>query len=91
MLKWKYQLDKEGKALRRAIEDGSGLDVIRELLNCYRKIEEVTGDTENPWIADSIEDLEIWADYPEVDADTVDGFLDSFYDVCDDLRVWVGI
>lgn len=86
---WKYRLIDEGKALRREIDNGDSQKVLSALIDCYKKIIEITGEIDNPIIDDAIEDIEFWVDDPDVGTETVDGFLCAFYDTCDDLRIWI--
>lgn len=86
---WKYRLIDEGKALRREIDNGDNTKVLSALITCYNKIKEIICDDDDPFIDDAIEDIGMWIDDPDVDAETVDGFLCEFYDTCDDMRIWI--
>lgn len=97
--RWNYQL-KSGKALRQAIDSGNPYDVLSKLEDAYSEI----ADNMSQWFSgedleDVIDDIDYvrdtldnYADYDmdELDAeDEVDGLLDQFYDLCDDLRIWI--
>lgn len=97
--RWDYQL-KSGKALRRAIHSGNPYDVLSELEDAYFEIADNMGqwfshDDLDSVIADidcARDTLDNYADYDmdQLDAeDEVDGLLDQFYDLCDELRIWV--
>lgn len=85
--RWNYQL-KHGSALRNAINSGDAEDVLDQLLKSYEELrdeglideddfERYTGDFEMYDVDD--EDFE----------DDIDYELDDFYDLCDNIGVWI--
>ena len=96
--KWDYELGDEAVELRSAIEDEDGNRIKSALIACYKKINELVPDdyyneddaerdTENLEMSDFVAD-----DYTsDEDAeDNVNFYLNEFYDLCDNLGVWVG-
>lgn len=98
---WDYTL-KNGKMLRKAISDGDAAEVLHTLRTCYEEINEVMPDIFDEDDLDScIDDIENELDnyenYENYDMtmsdveDNVDYLLGKFYDICDDLNIWVGL
>ena len=101
MAKWKCTL-KTGNALRQAIDSEDIEKVLDALKDCYLELNNAMpdwfdeGDLEDK-IADidnEFDNLENYEDYDMTYDDVeenVDYLLETFYDICDDLKVWVGM
>ena len=89
MGKWNYTL-RFGKNLREAIEAEDVEAVVKCLIACYRelfnKMNEDDKDYYESVIEDTIFNLENFDE-----GEDVDDYLEEFYNVCDDVRAWVGI
>lgn len=86
MAKWNYTL-KNGVQLREAIHNEDAARVLEELKVCYKellKAKQIDGDDYDSYI-DQIEGY----DEDDIDEFTVDYELSEFYDLCDNLRIWV--
>ena len=95
MARWKYTLD-SGKALHEAIENEDMEQVVKCLLLCYNelldKLYEWDADDYEEDIRDSIGVLMAYQLCPDEDGeDTINDYLEEFYDLCDDVRAWIGI
>jgi hypothetical protein len=93
MAKWKYTLN-SGKTLREAIENEDMEQVVKCLLLCYRelldKLDEWDEEDYEIDIHDSIGVLMAYELCPdEDDEDYLNDQLEEFYDLCDELRVWI--
>lgn len=94
MANWKYTLN-SGSALREAIDNDDLEQVVKCLLLCY---EELLGKLDE-WdeadyeidIHDSIGVLKAYEPCPDDDEDYINDQLDEFYDLCDELRAWIGL
>lgn len=93
MANWKYTL-KSGLALREAIDNDDAEQVVKCLLVCYNELlnqldewDEVDYEMD---IHDSIGVLMGYELCPD-DEDDVNYYLEEFYDLCDELRAWIGI
>lgn len=89
MAKWKYTL-KSGTALREAIYNEDMEQTVKCLLLCYKevqnKLDEEDRDYRGMEIEDTIFNLENFDE-----GEDIDDYLEYFYDLCDELRVWIGI
>ena len=92
-MNWKYTLN-SGSALREAIYKDDMEQVLKCLLLCYRELL----DKLDKWdeadyeidIQDSIGVLMAYTLCPdEDDEDYINDKLEEFYDLCDELRVWI--
>lgn len=85
-MKWDYKL-KTGSRLRKAIESEDLYDTLFALRLCYDELVDAGFISED--------DYEYYTEnfdmYDEEDVDSVDFELNEFYDLCDNLRVWVEI
>ena len=93
MTNWKYTLS-NGKALRSAIDEGDYYGIVEELKNAYREINGAFPDVYDTDDLDrDIDDLGILLenlDDGDSDAeDEIDYALSEFYDLCDNIGVWV--
>jgi len=101
MAKWKYTL-KTGNALRQAIDSEDIEKVLDALKDCYLELNKAMPDWfDEDALEDKIADIDNEFDnlenyenydmtYDDVEAN-VDYLLETFYDICDDLKVWVGL
>ena len=89
MIGWEYTL-KSGKKLRSSIDEGDPMKVLDALRQSYKELLD----------ADIIDDYDYESgtgNFELYDADdedieeSVDYELDDFFDLCDNLRVWVPI
>ena len=98
--RWNYTL-KNGKALRRAIENEDNVEVLNLLKKCYEEINNFLPDDlydENDLYNDiseidnQLDNCENYADYDmtyEDVTDEIDYLLQNFYDLCDANKIWV--
>lgn len=92
MRRWNYEL-RTGRALRQAIENGDYADVLVQLENAYAElrdhgyIDEDDYDRYTESFMDYLED-DTFDDDEEFE-ETVDFELSEFYDLCDNIGVWV--
>ena len=85
--KWNYTL-KSGKALRQAIADEDYEAVKERLIAAYKEINEAMPDIyDEDDLAYDISNLEVM----DLDEDEIDYALSDFYDLCDNLGIWVDI
>jgi hypothetical protein len=89
MAQWNYTL-KWGKQLREAICAEDEEFVVRCLIACYRELLNKLSDEDRDWKESDIEDEILCLEAYEEDYD-VDDYLESFYDICDDVRAWIAI
>lgn len=98
MEKWNYSLN-YGNSLRSAIDDGDLMAVLNYLYKCYQElldagiIDEREFDmyTQDFDMYES-EILEYGGIYEDADEDLLDNLdyeLNEFYDMCDNLNVWI--
>lgn len=101
MAKWEYIL-KNGKPLRRAIDNEDPNAILDCLANCFREINEnFPEDYEEYELEEDLDDIENQRDnlenYEDYDMtyddiiDEIDYILNNLYDLCDGLRIWVDI
>ena len=90
-MRWKYEL-KNGKTLRNAIREERLEDIIPCLRECYRELLDA-GIIDEYEYGQYTEDFDMYGDFSDWDdpEDTVDYELDNFYDLCDNVWVWVSI
>ena len=91
MARWKYTLH-FGKNLREAIDAEDIEATVQCLIACYRELLNKLSNEDKDWkefaIEDAISSLECYDIYEEHGA--IDYYLEEFYDICDDVRAWVG-
>ena len=87
MAKWDYTIT-NGKELRQAIDDGDATATLKALLLCYKELYNKLSDEDKDWKGMDIEDAIFNVENFDPDED-VDGYLEEFYDLCDELRAWV--
>lgn len=101
MNRWKHIL-KNGKNLREAINDDDNVQTLEALKECYKEInrimlsafdddylENVLSEIDN-----QLDNCENYEDYDMTEDDVQDEInymLRQFYDLCDDLRIWVDL
>ena len=89
MAKWNYTL-RFGKNLREAIESGDVEATVKCLIACYRELLNKMDEENRDYYESDIEDTIFNLEHFDVSED-VDDYLEVFYDICDDVRAWVGI
>ena len=88
---WKYELQSTDE-LMQAIDSEDYVGVINALRDCYQELLDVELIT--PEDFDSYtEDFDLYGDFSDWDdpESTVNYELEQFYDLCDNIRAWVGI
>ena len=89
MAKWIYTLN-WGKQLREAIDEEDVEMVVKCLICCYREMLIKLSDEDKEWKQFDIEDAIYNLENFDEDED-VDEYLEWFYDLCDELRIWVAM
>ena len=98
MAKWNYTL-RCGRALKAAIEAEDSAEIINQLRCAYRELADKGMIDEEDYLRytedfDSLEQ-DMWeedsADYAEEAEDEINWELDQFYDLCDNIGVWVAL
>ena len=89
MANWIYTINK-GKALREAIETEDAEMVVKCLIACYHELLNKLSEEDKGWKEFDIEDAIFNLENFDYDED-VDGYLEEFYDICDDVRAWIKI
>lgn len=95
--RWKYEL-KRGKELRDAIEDGDYDGILATLQMCYQELagkgfidqEDCDMHVNELDYIDTEDNFGDDEEYYEVE-DEIDDVLRDFYDLCDDIGVWVSL
>lgn len=85
MARWKYEL-KCGKKLRKAINESTPYDVLNVLRDAYGELLGngiIDEDDFDRWTSD----FELYDE--DVDEYDVDYELGEFYDLCDNLGIWI--
>lgn len=94
MAKWNYTLD-SGPALREAIENEELEQVAQCLLKCLEELVNKLSAEDKNWVGWDIEDLSeninAFLGDGDLNEEELDDYLDEFYDICDDVRAWIGI
>ena len=95
MAKWEYTL-KNSKALRSAIDEEDYYGIVEALKDSYTEIHQALPDVyDEDDLERDIEELDILLENLEDSdggaEDEVDYALNEFYDLCDNIRVWVEI
>lgn len=88
---WDYNLQ-SGDELAQAIDSEDYEAVIDALRNCYQELLDndlITQDDFDSYTAD----FDLYGDFSDWDdpEDTVNYELEQFYDLCDNIRVWIGL
>ena len=89
MGKWNYTL-RFGKNLRDAIDEGDVESAVKCLIACYRELLNRMNEDDRDYYESDIEDTIFNLENFDVSED-VDDYLEEFYDICDDVRAWIGI
>ena len=79
-----------GKNLREAIDEGNVEATVKCLIACYRELQIKLSNEDKELIEFDIEDAIFNLENFDPSED-VDKYLEEFYDICDDVRAWVGI
>jgi hypothetical protein len=88
---WKYELSKNtALKLRKANDEGSYDDLKEALKSAYKEIINAIPDYFDESDYDSYtEDFDVYSEDDENVDDEWDYELSKFYDLCDDLRIWI--
>ena len=106
MSKWKYKLEATGKSFRESLTSeaetaATVINVYRCISNCLESLKKMLSKADSDlWLYEietMMEDLEIAC--PENDPDfdyeeqkeNLNCYLTDFYNLCDTMRVWVGL
>ena len=93
MAKWLYTLD-SGSDLREAIENDELEQTAQKLVACLKELNSKLSEEDEAWkgwdIEDLIDNITADIDYGDIDEDDLNDYLDEFYDICDDVRAWIG-
>lgn len=90
MISWKYTCN-NGKMLRNAIDEENNIKVLKTLANCYKEIRAMLTEDDSLYDNDievAIYDIQDRLNGNDTD-DDIDLLLEGFYDLCDELRIWV--
>lgn len=87
MAKWDYTIT-NGKELREAIDNEDVRATLKAILLCYKELYGKLSDEDKDWKGMDIEDTIFNVENFDPDED-IDGYLEEFYDLCDELRAWV--
>lgn len=101
MSRWKYHI-KNGKKLRKAINDDNKIQTLEALKECYKEINRIMvsvfddDDLEDilSEIDNQLDNCENYEDYDMTEDDVQDEInymLRNFYDFCDDWRIWIDL
>lgn len=96
MAQWKYTI-KSGSDLRESIEEGNTEETVECLIRCFNelwnKLDEEDLEDYDEELEDIIDELVAYedSDYDEDDTETIDSYLEQFYDICDAVRAWISI
>jgi len=87
MAHWEYKI-KSGVALHDAIDAEDAELTVKCLIACYRELYDALSDEDRDWKGVDIEDTIFNLENYDEDED-VDGYLDCFYDLCDEMSAWI--
>ena len=91
MANWNYTC-KNGKALRNTIDGENTVKILKALINCYEEIRSMLKEDDSLYDSDievSIYDIQDRLNGGDTEEDDVDILLEEFYDLCDEVRIWV--
>ena len=91
MASWNYTC-KNGEALRNAIDGENTVKILKALINCYKEIRSMLTEDDSLYDSDievSIYDIQDRLNGGDTEEDDVDILLEEFYDLCDEVRIWV--
>ena len=91
MKRWKYKL-KNGVQLREAISNEDLEQTVKCLLFCYQELNEKLDAEDREYRWDKIDDALVELQCFEFDEDAEENLNDhlaDFYDLCDEIGVWV--
>ena len=91
MANWNYTC-KNGKALINAIDGENTVKILKALINCYEEIRAMLAEDDSLYDSDievSIYDIQDRLNGGDTEEDDVDILLEEFYDLCDEVRIWV--
>lgn len=84
---WNYKIT-SGVALRQAIDDGNVEQTVKCLLFCYKELQSKLTEEDAEWKGGDIEDAIFNLENFDPGED-IDGYLEYFYDLCDELGAWI--
>lgn len=89
--RWGYTL-KCGKDLRSAIQSEDPREVLTQLERAYNELR-TAGLIDDDDYESYTEDFELYGDFSDWDdpEETIDYELSNFYDLCDNLGVWIDV
>ena len=91
MAKWNYTLN-FGIQLREAIDAEDIEMVVKCLIACSRELLDKLNDEDREWKQYDIEDAIDILEHTDIyDEDEINEYLDSFYDLCDELGAWISV
>lgn len=96
MAHWTYTL-RWGKTLREAITAEDTEMVVKSLIACYRELLNKLSEEDKEWCEEDITLAIDSLDYidrmgvEDEDEDEINDHLEEFYDLCDELRVWIEV
>lgn len=91
MAKWNYELsEKTARFLRNAIRDDDFLAVCVALQQAYQEINEMCPEYYDEYdLQEDIEEIDYIDTEDAYAEDEINYALNDFYDLCDNLRIWV--
>lgn len=93
-MNWKYKI-KSGKALREAIDNEDMEQVVEYLLSCCVELNDKLRGEDRITYGLDLDDMFIAlncyepSEDEEENEETIDGYLEQFYNICDDVRAFV--
>lgn len=106
MNKWKYRLESTGKAFRESLTSeqetaATVIEVYQRVIDCLNGLKHMLNNEDvEEWLYDiesMVEDLETACPEPDPDFDyeeqeeNLNYYLNDFYNLCDNMRVWIGL
>ena len=105
MARWDYDLGTKGKILRGYIKecDSSKEDceaILKQVILCCEHLKNITTEEDKEWyefdleeLIQDCEDTQYYLDEDDYESneDNVDDVLETFYDLMDEMRVWVAM
>lgn len=83
MTRWNHVLP-NSEELRKAIDEGDTFTIYEELIEVYDWAESIFSDA-----LDYKEDIELAIEFGEFDEESVDNYLEDFWNYCDMKGIWV--
>lgn len=93
MAQWNFTIN-NGTALREAINNDDLKQTVNCLCKCFEELYNNMSDEDKEYyqfdIEDIMESLKLY-DVESEDEDTINDYLQEFYDICDDVRAFVAL